>query len=74
MQEGGNYGSMEQNCNEKQNISNDEIEEELYHYEAHESLEDEQFELHTQVNKDLADDQNDPYKYGEERELEGNED
>ena len=62
MQEGNNYNS------------NDEIEEELYHYEAHESLEDEQFELHTQVNKDLAGDQNDPYKYGEDPELEGNED
>ena len=48
MEEAGHYGSMEQNENE--------VEEEVYHYEAHESLEDEQFELHTHAKKDLAHD------------------
>ena len=66
MEEAGHYGSMEQNENE--------VEEEVYHYEAHESLEDEQFELHTHAKKDLAHDQSDPYKFGDGKELVGIED
>ena len=66
-EEAQNQYNHEQPLAQEEQAYLNEIDEGVFHYDqAHESLEEEIFELHTQTNKDLADEQIEPFMHDDE--------